>query len=212
MKQILGIWLPDGDTHFKDQLPVGPMIGGRATYQYKKYRTAIGLVTGRGHAVDIGGHVGLWSRVMAMDFERVTAFEPLAAHRACFERNVEARNLTLHPIALGAAAGTIHIHMPADNTGHAHVRDEGEECQLMRLDDLGLGVIDLLKIDVEGFELEVVIGGEATIRAARPVIIVEQKANNAERYGNGRWDAVKTLKSWGMKEAAEISGDHIMVW
>ena len=55
-------------------------------------------------------------------------------------------------------------------------------------------------------------GAENTIKAHRPVMVVEQKPNNAERYGRGRWDAVNVLKSWGMKEKAVISGDHIMVW
>lgn len=212
MKQVLGIWLPDGDEHFKSQLPAGPVVGGKATYQYKKYLAALRCVEVRNHAVDIGGHVGLWSRVMAMDFQKVTAFEPLAAHRECFARNVEAANVTLHPLAVGAAAGTIQIMMPADNTGNSHVGECGEECQVIRLDDAGLDKIDFLKIDVEGFEYEVLIGGESTIKDHRPVVVVEQKRNNAERYGRGQWDAVKLLKSWGMKEAEVISGDHIMIW
>jgi FkbM family methyltransferase len=212
MKEIGGIWLPAGDQHFKDQLRHGPVIGGKATYQYRKYQAALSRVEKREHAVDVGGHVGLWSRVMAMDFEKVSAFEPLAAHRACFARNVEAANVTLHPYALGSVPGELCLHMPEDNTGHAHVREDGEECQALRLDDLTLPPLDFLKIDVEGFELEVIAGGEETIRRDRPVMVVEQKADNAERYGRGRWDAVNLLKSWGMREAVVIGGDHVMIW
>lgn len=213
MKQIAGIWLPNSDQHFAQHLLAGPMIGGKGTYQFAKYREAIKYVRGRAHAVDVGGHIGTWSRVMAFDFKRVTAFEPLAAHRDCFARNVESGNVTLHGLALGSKAGTIHVHMPADNTGNAHVRDHGEKVAMVALDEFGhVEHIDFLKIDVEGFELDVIEGAEKTIKSHRPVMVVEQKPNNAERYGRGRWDAVNVLKSWGMKEKAILSGDHIMAW
>lgn len=213
MKKVCGIWLPDGDQHFKDQLPHGPVIRGKATYQYRKYAAALKYVRVMDHAVDVGGHVGLWSRVMSYDFNKVTAFEPLEAHRQCFVHNVpNIHNVTLLPYAVGATAGTTKIHMPADNTGHAHVLHEGEECEVVTLDSMTLDRIDFLKIDVEGFEFSVLCGAEETIKRDRPVIIVEQKPDNAERYGQDRYDAVKLLKDWGMREAEIISGDHIMVW
>lgn len=213
MKQVCGIWLPDGDTHFEGQLRASQAINGKATYQHGKYLVALRHVRTRNHAVDIGAHVGLWSRVMAFDFKRVTAFEPLAAHRDCFSRNVESGNVTLHGLALGSKAGTIHVHMPEDNTGNAHVRGDGEKVAMVALDEFGhIEHIDFLKIDVEGFELDVIEGAEKTIKSHRPVMVVEQKPNNAERYGRGRWDAVNVLKSWGMKEMAILSGDHIMAW
>jgi hypothetical protein len=43
-------------------------------------------------------------------------------------------------------------------------------------------------------------------------MIVEQKPSQAERYGRGRWDAIKLLQSWGMRQEAEFGGDHILVW
>lgn len=213
MKQIRGIWFPDGDTHFAAQLAINPLVGGKGTYQFAKYQAALKHVRGRAHAVDVGAHVGLWSRVMAMDFAKVTAFEPLPEHRECFVRNLEgADNVNLHPMALTDRHERLAIHMPADNTGHAHVREDGESVQAVPLDSQKFDGIDLLKIDVEGFEFQVVTGGEMTIRTHRPVVVIEQKPDNAERYGRGRWDAVHLLKSWGMKEAAVIKGDHIMTW
>lgn len=213
MKQIRGIWFPDGDTHFAAQLAAGPLVEGKGTYQFSKYQAAMRHVRGRDHAVDVGAHVGLWARLMAMHFGKVTAFEPLAGHRECFVRNLEGSdNVNLHPMALSDRLERLSIHMPADNTGHAHVREDGESVLAVPLDSQKFDGIDLLKIDVEGFELQVVTGGEMTIRDHRPVIVIEQKADNAERYGHGRWDAVGLLKSWGMKEAEVLKGDHIMVW
>lgn len=212
MKQVRGIWLPDNDTHFEGQIASSPLVGGKPTYQLVKYRVAMEHVKQRRHAIDVGAHVGLWSRVMAIDFEHVTAFEPMAELRSCFSRNVDAGNVVLIGAAVGAVSGSIRIAMPADNSGNACVTDSGEKVPMSALDGLKVEALDFLKIDVEGYELEAIRGAEATVKRCRPVMVVEQKPNNAERYGFGRWDAVNLLKSWGMREAAVLSGDHVMVW
>lgn len=207
MRQVAGIWLPDGDRHFDQHLVAGPFIDSKGTYQHRKYAAALVHVGRRNLAVDIGGHVGLWSRVMARDFARVVAFEPLAAHRECFALN--APGVELRPFAVGKSAGRAKVKMPHDNTGSAHVGGSGEDCEVVTYDLTG---VDFLKIDVEGYETDVLLGGEDAIRADKPVICIEQKPGNAERYGRGRWDAVGLLKDWGAREVAVISGDHILVW
>jgi FkbM family methyltransferase len=46
------------------------------------------------------------------------------------------------------------------------------DCEVKRLDDLNLSPF-FMKIDVEGFELEVLRGGEATLRKCQPIILME---------------------------------------
>lgn len=221
MKEIRGIWFPDHDDHFAEQLAGGPLVDGKGTYQWKKYQMALPYVKRRAHALDVGGHVGLWSRVLARDFVVVTAIEPMAELRECFIRNVPG-SVMLYAFAAGAERGRAKIGFPTENTGNARIAEfEGQAYEpsaeprtvdVFPLDSLSFPAIDFLKIDVEGFEYEVITGAEQTIRRDRPVMIVEQKPNQAERYGRGRHDAVKLLQSWGMKQAKEIGGDHIMVW
>ncbi len=218
MKNIHGIWLPETDTHFDTMITVGPNeVHGKGTYQLKKYRAALGYCNARGLAVDIGAHVGLWSRVMSYDFARVVAFEPLPDHVACFERNLEGRdNVDLHRFAISSAPGQLRIHMPADNTGHAHVSSDnsGTICEAITLDSFKLlQKIDFLKIDVEGWETAVVQGATETILRDKPVIIIEQKPHgNAERYGWEQRKALGMLLRMGYKEVLSISGDHILTW
>ena len=213
MKQIRGMWFPDGDQHFKAQLAANPLVDGRGTYQHKKYIGALPFVRGRGHAVDIGAHVGLWSRLMAIDFERVTSFEPMPEHLECFRANLAGvKNIRLHEVAL-SDAGPVSLKMPHDNTGNTHVADDGVPVETRTLDSYRLREIDFLKIDVEGFELPVLLSGEKTIKRERPTIIIEQKPNgNAERYGRGRFDALDLLKSWGAVVQWEISGDFLLTF
>ncbi|KEC73152.1 SAM-dependent methyltransferase [Rhizobium leguminosarum bv. phaseoli CCGM1] len=213
MKQIRGIWFPDSDTHFAAQLARNPLIDGRGTYQFRKFQAALPHVRGRGHAVDVGAHVGLWSRVMALAFEKVTAFEPLAAHVACFERNIQDPRVALHPVALADKAGELRFAADIINSGNAAVAESGEPVTALTLDSFRLKGIDLIKIDVEGFEVPVISGGEKTLKREKPAVIVEQKPNgSAERYGRGATDAVELLRSWGAEVVWEIGGDFLLVW
>lgn len=212
MREIRGIWLPDGDVHLAEQVmnPGNPLVDGKGTYQRNKYLAAMKFVQGRKHAVDVGANVGLWSRLMVKDFEVVTAIEPVAEHLACFEKNVKGARVL--PVAVGDKAISVRICVPSEHVMSAYVADQGELVSVVTLDSLELGAIDFLKIDIEGYEYEALVGGEDTIRNARPVIIIEQKPGHAERYGRGQWDAVGLLKDWGMQEVLVLAGDHIMVW
>lgn len=221
MKQVHGIWLPDSDTHFNTYITPDATFGG--TYQLKKLDRAVEFVKTRGVAIDIGAHVGLWSKVLASRFEHVYAFEPLKPHRDCFARNLEGiGNVTLFGYALSDKSEQLNIRMPLDNTGHSHVAKDYDgdasrewECHAVPLDSLKWPdklKIDFVKIDVEGWELAVVRGAEETLRKHWPVIIIEQKPHgNAERYGWKQRDALAQLLRWGFKEVAHISGDHILV-
>ena len=162
-------------------------------------------------AVDVGGHIGLWSYNLAAAFEQVHAFEPVEAHRACFARNVEAANVTLHACALGREEGSVSIHTAPTSTGDSWVKGGGN-IPMVTLDSLQLTEVDFIKIDCEGYEENVLRGAVETIERDRPVIIVEQKRDMAtSRFGLEPLGAVKFLQSLGYKVAQEISGDYLMV-
>jgi len=82
---------------------------------------------------------------------------------------------------------------------------------MVTLDSLDLQDVDYMKLDVEGWEANVIVGAEQTIKAFRPVIMVEQKRDFSARFGIPQKEAVKILLGWGYKEVREVSGDHILV-
>jgi FkbM family methyltransferase len=215
MKVVRGIALPDTDTHFASMIDAGPMVGGKGTYQLAKLQPAVALCKRRGLAIDIGAHVGLWSRVLAGMFEKVIAFEPVPEHIECFKANIAGQdNVTLHPWAVGASEGSIQIARTAGNSGNCRVDESGDvaaHCCMIDKVHLGGEPVDFIKIDVEGSELFVVQGALETITTDWPVIVCEQKPGNAERYGLGQTDAVKLLCKWGYKVAWEKVGDYCLV-
>jgi len=74
-------------------------------------------------------------------------------------------------------------------------------CVIKRLDDLDL-IPFFIKIDVEGFELEVLLGGEQTIKKSLPVILVES--------GEKDHEIMKFLEQFGYKMYKYCDGKFIM--
>lgn len=143
------------------------------------------------HVLDIGANIG----VTALLFSSLTpegtvnAVEPVPAAFNLLDENVTtaaARNVTLHNFALGSESGSVHMQGARDNLSGSFVADkhsiddEGHfdtEVALHRLDDVvsrfGAERIDLVKMDVEGYELEVLEGARAMLQAHQPVVMLE---------------------------------------
>jgi FkbM family methyltransferase len=229
MKQVNGIYLPDADTHFEHHLNQSPVFDGGGTYQYEKIQRALDCVPygRRGLALDVGAHVGLWSRVLAAHFRQVIAFEPVPAHIECFKANTaKYENITLREIALGNyRAPAVPFHAEIENSGNCRViaaRDPEAafHVPMDMLDSIEWPILDaghapevsFIKLDVEGFELRVIEGGAHLIKRDKPVIVVEQKPGHAERYGMGQTAAVNMLRGWGMVVRWIKAGDYCLAW
>ncbi len=215
MQQKLGWWFPDHEEHLPEWMahPKNQMVlNGRQAYQGRKQVAALALCKRFRAAVDVGGHVGLWSYNLAHNFATVFAFEPVAEHRACFEKNLEgvSQHVHLHAMALGAVNGSVSMHTEKGSSGNTTVAGKGD-IPLRRLDELDIVDVDFMKLDCEGYEENVLRGGQALIDACRPVIVVEQKRDHAAKMGLETLGAVSFLKTLGYVVAKEISGDYLMV-
>lgn len=206
--------MPEGETHLVEwMMAVGDVVDGRYAYQHKKLVAALGHVKQFRHAVDVGSHVGLWAFYLAKKFERVTCFEPVAAHRECWIKNIDAPNAHLVHYALGDRAAQVTLHTGESSSGDTYIMEGGEHPAEMRtLDSFGLKDVDLLKVDAEGFESAIINGGETTIRWWKPVVIVEQKPGHGAKFGVSDTAAIPVLEGWGAKVRQVMSGDYILSW
>jgi FkbM family methyltransferase len=135
--------------------------------------------------VDVGANIGMFALRHALAGARVFAVEPHPGAFGRLRRNIGANALdgriTALSCALGAENGWARlVDAPVTPLTRA-LPDPSGTVQLRTLDDLvadvGLKRIDLLKLDVEGAEVEVLCGGRTTLpRVQRLVLEVHSPA------------------------------------
>lgn len=127
--------------------------------------------------VDCGADIGLMSCKLAArikNVERIFAFEPSEVSFPHLQRNLEA--IPIETLAInsavsdfvGVGALRFPLHDPESEHARFLVKDPLGSVSVTRIDDLGIpgGGNLLMKIDVEGAELQVVNGAERTISTA----------------------------------------------
>ena len=217
-KFVHGWWLPAEDTHFDEYLAKSIEIKGKRLYQPKHLSRCfhyIHLKKNKNTAIDIGAHCGFWSFYLSLNFNKTYAFEPVERFRECFKKNVTSTNVELMPFAIGEINKTVSLNINFNNTGATHVSEGAyneNNVEMKKLDEFKFENLDFVKIDVEGYESNVVLGAEDTLKKHKPLIIIEQKKNNSERYANGQFEAIDILKKYGANVVEQVVNDYILEW
>jgi FkbM family methyltransferase len=160
---------------------------------------------------DIGANVGYYSQRIASLASRVVAFEPVPE---TFSRlsQLSLPNATFVNTALGDVSGVLPMSSANDASSLAVVEGNIVEVQVARGDDLDLPQPNVVKIDVEGFEYEVISGMQTKLRAPEcRAAFCELHFEVLEKRGLRQAPAmiVKQLKSLGFTKIRWLDASHI---
>lgn len=193
-----------------DPLPLHYRLAAERAYLYYYYGDAyVGrdvrvfrqLCDPRKVALDIGANWGLMTLFLSAFTHHVHSFEPVPWIYNNLSKKFCGANVSVYDCALGKADGEFAISIPWIGNKRLETRsslsktfiDEvilGQQVtqvdkvnvKVRRLDDLHITNVGFIKIDVEGFEREVLEGGEGTIREYMPNMVVEVEGRH---LGNG---------------------------
>jgi FkbM family methyltransferase len=140
---------------------------------------------------DIGANVG----AVAQDYLRafpeavVHCFEPVPATFEQLSRNLRGSSrVVLHREAVGSVVGSTKMFVgswsPTNSLVKSEVHSEEIDVSVTTIDSFcaqnGVGSIDLLKVDVEGFDMEVLRGGAGLLSSGRVrFVLVEVTPNRS---------------------------------
>lgn len=123
---------------------------------------------------------------------RVLAFEPNPEAFACLKHNCP--KAECFQWGLGEKDSELCL-TPNENLGAAFLSDAeyGLRVHVVALDVFNLTQLDLLKLDVEGMELEALRGAKNTIQRCQPVILLELNDTTLNRRGAGSTELLEYL-------------------
>jgi FkbM family methyltransferase len=163
--------------------------------------------------VDCGANVGLWTLVAGTAVGRggqVVAIEANPDVYGRLARNVElnsfADRCTTINQAVSRSSGMLGFDTGGDFHNVGRVSAEGElEVPAVPLDAVMPDIVNGVKIDVEGHELDVLEGGGAKLLRDRPWVIVEYNADELDSRRLGDWPVDAWLRERGWRPAPVTS-------
>ena len=164
-------------------------------------------------AIDVGAAEGMVTRWLAERFELVHAFEPVPDNFSVLNRTEWTGKAAGHVVCHNVAVGDRSEMRVMEGVGHsAHITDQtsGTSVQMVALDTCDIPDVDLINIDVEGFETRVILGARRLISDFKPLIMFERKHLFGTRYDDERPDTL--LKRLGYSVVWKGSLDTVMAY
>lgn len=125
------------------------------------------------NAVDIGCRDGEYTRFLQKDFKHVYCFD--YRRRKLLHKNIDVDKITHFKCALGDEHKLVKVSGAGSMTSGKIPTEKWYEEQIYTLDQFNLSDVDYIKIDVDGYELNVLKGSIETIKKFSPLLVIEQE-------------------------------------
>lgn len=209
IEKVNNFWVPSNDIHI-DKWKAGlPFTQSKCLDQFKEYCRTQNKKFKR--ILDIGAWCGTWAKAMEPYAHKITAFEPDPLHFECLQRNATI-NCDARRQAVGAERKNISL--TEDDFTQAKRVDKDGNIPMVTIDELMYDDVQMIKIDVEGYEAEVLKGAIKTIsyndeNQSNVQFIMIELNNNTKKYGSSNGKIEDHLKQLGFKVLIDVWPDKV---
>ncbi len=191
--------------------PEDSLFLGSHDYELYETRLTLGLVRPGDVAVDVGAMIGYYTMMLAKQATgtgRVYAFEPDPRNFELLTENIAMNryeHVTARQALVGASSGTSKLFLApeqyrGDNRAYAHDDREGVDVEMVALDDVITEPVDLVKIDVQGYEGHVLEGMKDLIaRSDHLTMLLEYSPTLLDEAGTEPRAMLASLGALGFK-------------
>jgi len=158
--------------------------------------------------MDIGANIGSYTVLAAgVIGTQTTSIEPIPITYQKLQKNIQLNNLankvTALNIGLGSEKGVLQFTKSLDTVNHVATEDTPQDQRIdvpiEKVDDVATKISILVKIDVEGFETEVINGGETIFSSPLQKAIIIELNGSGDRYGYDEAKIHQKVENWGYK-------------
>lgn len=200
MKEVDGWTCPD-------------LLSGPGNYLGRCPHNDVGLALLRNRrvAIQAGGHIGTVPVYLAGRFETVYTFEPDGENFAALVDNCHRRypaSIFCARGVLGWERGCVDMLTSLKSTGQHRIRKGAGIVPSFRIDDLALSRVDAILLDVEGCEINALMGSLDTLRRCRPIVIAEENKRALDQ-GHKIGDLERFLVGVDYVRRAQVADDIV---
>lgn len=159
--------------------------------------------------IQAGGNVGFYVKRYSELFKTVYTFEPDSLNFYCLTKNVTSQNVFKYHAFLGADNQSRSLNNTYASLGHggSHVSSNMGDIPTIKIDDLKLEVVDLIHLDIEGYELFAIMGAIETLKKCKPIVCIEDYEPWKQRYNTSLHQVEKILFDIGYSFIGKVEGD-----
>ena len=206
IEKINDLWLPSDDAQIEQWRKKGaPHMQDKClksfvqycNSQNKKFKTVL----------DVGAWCGTWSKAIQPYCKRVIAFEPNKTTFECLQKNLNPFNhVTCNRLAIGDKLCNVSLTQESatQNTRVGKESSNIQDVQMFNIDYWNYDDVDMIKIDVEGYEMRVLEGAYKTLtfndeNQSNVQYIMVELNNNTKKYGSSNLEIEEYIKNLGFK-------------
>jgi FkbM family methyltransferase len=206
IEKINGFWVPSNDVHAEQWRQGQPFTQNTCLKEFlewcqsrdKKFNTVL----------DIGAWCGTWSAEFASYCKKIYAIEPDRTHFECLLKNLSSfNNIELLDYAIGDIETGVSL--TNDNFTQARRIYSVGKILMKTVDSFQFKNVDLIKIDVEGFEMNVLRGAKDTLKDCNFLMI--ELNNNSKKYNSSNAEIEKYLKELGFTTLIDKWPDKVFI-
>ena len=202
IEKVNDFWVPSNDVHIEQWKSGSPFTQNKCLNKFIKYCES--QTKKMKTVIDVGAWCGTWAKAIEPFAKKVIAFEPDKTHFECLQRNCTI-NCTPRMEAVGAQLQDVSL--TEDNFTQAKRVNEKGNIRMITLDHMAYEDVDMIKIDVEGYEMEVLKGATKTLESVKYLMI--ELNNNTKKYGSNNVEVEKHIVSLGFKVLMEHWPDKV---
>ena len=166
--------------------------------------------------IQAGGNCGFLLSKFVEHFNIIYTFEPDPINFYCLNQNVTSQNVIKMQACLGNTPSTVKTQQlirpeRLHDIGGVHIAGEGYTPTIL-IDNLNLSGCDLIQLDVEGYELNALLGSIETIKKYKPVLCIEFCEKWLNRYESNSNKLFGFINQLGYIQVEEYGADKIFIY
>ena len=192
IEKVNDFWVPSNDVHIEQWKSGSPFTQNKCLNKFIKYCES--QTKKMKTVIDVGAWCGTWAKAIEPFAKKVIAFEPDQTHFECLQRNC---TINCDPRMEAVGAEVMEVSLTEDNFTQAKRVNEKGNIRMINLDYMNYQDVDMIKIDVEGYEMQVLKGATKTLENIKYLMI--ELNNNTKKYGSNNMEVEKYIASLGFK-------------